>query len=650
MSFVSEVTADAPGGWWRCDETSGTSAADSSGNANTGTYSGTYTQNAASLLNSDADPALTIAGGKITIATAGTLSPTTAVSCMVWFKPSALPGASSVAGLLWKAGAYGLSLEQFGGVVRWVMHVTIGGVDKSVAINVPTPTVATIYQVFGTYDGTNIKIYVNGVLRATQAQTGAISTSANSLVIGEAAGGGATTSGVIDEAAMYPTALTVTRILAQYNAGLALSRSATESLVLTESGATQTKHLGKTATESMALTESPASTAQHPRTATETSAALTSSVVQSSGVSRFATESFALSESPVSTAQHPRVASESASLTESVTLGAATRPRAATEALSLSESVSRVAGHPRAASESLVLSESAVSGSSKTRTATEASASLSESAASSGQHPRAASESMALVESATTRLLGLIRAQSESLVLAEAAVRTAQHPRTASEASMSIAESVLVGHGNTRPMTEASMALVESSVTRTLQLVRAQTEGLVLSEVATFLQGLGRFANESMAVSESPASSAQHSRFSNKTLTLVESAVRSVALSRAANEPLSLAESQARMVALMRVAAEAGLLVELPQAQQGVTRLANETAMHLAESALSGKSIVRSASESLTWLEVATFIVHSVVVDGRPTYAGHVAVRDVGKLGRWLGSEDSSHGGRARRT
>jgi hypothetical protein len=44
-AYTALVTADAPVGWWRLGETSGTTAADASGNGRTGTYSGAITLN-----------------------------------------------------------------------------------------------------------------------------------------------------------------------------------------------------------------------------------------------------------------------------------------------------------------------------------------------------------------------------------------------------------------------------------------------------------------------------------------------------------------------------------------------------------------------------------------------------------------------------
>lgn len=64
MSAVSDaVLALSPEGYWRLGETSGTTAADTSGHSRDGTYSGTYTLGSASLVPSDtSDKALSLAG------------------------------------------------------------------------------------------------------------------------------------------------------------------------------------------------------------------------------------------------------------------------------------------------------------------------------------------------------------------------------------------------------------------------------------------------------------------------------------------------------------------------------------------------------------------------------------------------------------
>ena len=59
-----------------------------------------------------------------------------------------------------------------------------------------------------TYDGANLRLYVNGTLAATQAKTGAITSSTNPLTIGSDPIWGQYFNGLIDDVRIYNTALT----------------------------------------------------------------------------------------------------------------------------------------------------------------------------------------------------------------------------------------------------------------------------------------------------------------------------------------------------------------------------------------------------------------------------------------------------------
>jgi Concanavalin A-like lectin/glucanases superfamily len=68
-----------------------------------------------------------------------------------------------------------------------------------------------------TYDGTTLRLYVNGVQVASRAQTGPIATSAGALTIGGDALYGQHFSGRIDEFRIYATALTASEIQSDMN-------------------------------------------------------------------------------------------------------------------------------------------------------------------------------------------------------------------------------------------------------------------------------------------------------------------------------------------------------------------------------------------------------------------------------------------------
>jgi hypothetical protein len=71
-----------------------------------------------------------------------------------------------------------------------------------------------------TYDGTNLRFYVNGALITTKATTGAMPNTANPLRIGGNAVWGEYFSGLIDEVRVYNRALTEAELKADMGAAI----------------------------------------------------------------------------------------------------------------------------------------------------------------------------------------------------------------------------------------------------------------------------------------------------------------------------------------------------------------------------------------------------------------------------------------------
>src|SRR5712671_4787956 len=111
-TYSSAVLADAPAGYWRLGESSGTTAADSAGH-NAGTYVGGVTLGQAGALSGDSDTSVVLDGSIATvqIPDAAALDPTTQITLEAWIKPSALTGM-----ILRKDSQYLLSLSANGSV------------------------------------------------------------------------------------------------------------------------------------------------------------------------------------------------------------------------------------------------------------------------------------------------------------------------------------------------------------------------------------------------------------------------------------------------------------------------------------------------------------------------------------------------------
>jgi hypothetical protein len=77
----------------------------------------------------------------------------------------------------------------------------------------------TWYHVVATYDGTSMRMYVNGTLRNTVASSRSVPNHVFSLMLGEGSNGSDGFGGGMDEVAIYNATLTATQVVEHYNAG-----------------------------------------------------------------------------------------------------------------------------------------------------------------------------------------------------------------------------------------------------------------------------------------------------------------------------------------------------------------------------------------------------------------------------------------------
>ncbi|HEV2521700.1 MAG TPA: LamG domain-containing protein [Candidatus Acidoferrales bacterium] len=218
-------------GWWKMDEGTGTSAADSSGQGNTMTLDGSPLPSwtTSGKLNG----ALTFNG-----TTAGTDAGNPAAlhlgvfTVSAWVNFSALPGAGKLATLAskWTFNGqpnYGVYLDNGNrsAGVGWVSWFGDAGSTNHYAKYLTTPSTGTWYLVTSTFDGTTLTLYVNGVSVASTV-TGAVPYTDLSGGSGRNMGIGADNSAnsdfaaaTIDDVRVYNRVLSAAEVLALYNAG-----------------------------------------------------------------------------------------------------------------------------------------------------------------------------------------------------------------------------------------------------------------------------------------------------------------------------------------------------------------------------------------------------------------------------------------------
>lgn len=217
-SYADEVAADSPLAYWKLDEPSGTSAADSSGNGRNGTYAGGSYLNEPSLVTgSTSSVAFDGADGRMTLAHASWMDLASAITVECWVNYHSTPdNLDALISRDYTSDQISFLLDIDSGKFRWG-HYNMGG---GPALSGTTTVAAlTTYHVVGVKDATHYRLYVNGVEEASVADATAMPVNSGGLALAYLPGIGRYTLAKVDEVAIYGTALSAARIAAHYDAG-----------------------------------------------------------------------------------------------------------------------------------------------------------------------------------------------------------------------------------------------------------------------------------------------------------------------------------------------------------------------------------------------------------------------------------------------
>jgi glucose/arabinose dehydrogenase/PKD repeat protein len=199
-------------GAWSFNEGTGATAGDASGQNNPGTLQGGPVWTSAGKYGG----ALTFDGVNdfVSIPDANGLDLTTGMTLSAWVRPTALDNWRQVVlkerpnGLSYGLYATGATGNRPNGTI------VVGGVDREVNAPAANALAADTWTHLAvSYDGSTMRIYVNGTQVATRAQTGAAATSSNALMIGGNAVWGEWFAGQIDDVRVFNRALSAAEVL-----------------------------------------------------------------------------------------------------------------------------------------------------------------------------------------------------------------------------------------------------------------------------------------------------------------------------------------------------------------------------------------------------------------------------------------------------
>lgn len=219
MTYAKTITADAPVGWWRLGEASGTTAADSSANPVSGTYTGTFALAAAGALVNDTNTALGLTGaGRVVVANSTKWHTNSNLWSMeAWVYPTAFTEFGTIIRYSTGDGAGYFLRVSTAGAVESLLNFSGGAAVQASG----TLTLNTWHHLVVTYDGTTRRHYQDGALTGSwvESKTLAFSTTADLGLGGTPFNEDFT--GRLDEPALYNKALSAAQVAQHYKVGKA---------------------------------------------------------------------------------------------------------------------------------------------------------------------------------------------------------------------------------------------------------------------------------------------------------------------------------------------------------------------------------------------------------------------------------------------
>ncbi len=133
------------------------------------------------------------------------LTSATGVSIAMWINPASSPTSNRLLDKITAGGTNGYLLDIVGGKLRMIVGSTLITGTTTIPSGVNS-------HVAGTFDGTNITLYLNGVQEATAAASIANFANSNTLRIGADSSGANPFHGIIDEVQLFDSALSLSEV------------------------------------------------------------------------------------------------------------------------------------------------------------------------------------------------------------------------------------------------------------------------------------------------------------------------------------------------------------------------------------------------------------------------------------------------------
>jgi large repetitive protein len=213
-TYDATVLADHPAAYWRMDETDGTTMTDASGNHNDGAYAGAYSLGQPGPFGGGGNTAVTFdghTGGSASVPSSTSLQMNT-ITIELWMKKRT----DTEYGVYVAKSYFQLLNHGHGGALEF----RVTSQAEPALISTSKLALDTWYDVVATYDGSLEKLFINGKLDGTLAVVSTPMRTADPVFIGRR-WDGLYADAVLDDVAIYPTALSADQIVAHWRAASA---------------------------------------------------------------------------------------------------------------------------------------------------------------------------------------------------------------------------------------------------------------------------------------------------------------------------------------------------------------------------------------------------------------------------------------------
>jgi hypothetical protein len=200
--------------YWRLGETSGTTANAAAGAIN-GTYTGAHTLGVSGGIAGDANAAVRLAGGYVDMGDNLDFAGTASFSLEAWVRPTTIDGTSRriVSKALGGLQGYELFVNSGSGL----QFQRIAGATNTVSAT--APPLNSWSHVAATYDGTTMRLYVNGSLANSAASALSLLDNAAAFRVGNSALGTDGWAGDLDDVAVYSGVLSGPQVQSHFQCG-----------------------------------------------------------------------------------------------------------------------------------------------------------------------------------------------------------------------------------------------------------------------------------------------------------------------------------------------------------------------------------------------------------------------------------------------